>query len=264
MTAARKASNLPTNARQRALTYFHGTMVEAWGQRILREGIIRPGSDVVTHTGWMKPLEGYVYLTSELRVATSYAVDVLPPKGVKGGDFGYVFAIDGAQLADLDVDEDVVGVLAEAALRKRAGDDPSYDLKKLGVRQDGAFLKSFVPFVDARLTTKERTDLVELNYEGRSTVKLRAKVGKKLEAQLSDEQRQAILDLGGPVRHRGPVAISAAWRVPKKLRWSSVMSPLQNDFLPYFNEVTDPIDVGSFQPISKRQRQAAERLARAE
>lgn len=185
-------------AEHRSRTYYHGTSSEKAGEGILKNGI-EPG-DIAMPEKFkgrkgpnLEPVKGKVYITPELRYAQIYAIggdmaghDWKP----KDSNFGYLFAIDGADLADIQPDEDSVGELAVDAHR---GKKP--ELKWLAYMAK----EKLTPGQFRRLTDGEYT--------------MYAHTGKKLLPLLSDVQKLQIIDAGAHVAHTGKLIPSAAYRI---------------------------------------------------
>ena len=94
-------------------TYYHGTPKTENAMSIMANGIKPP--DLSAHEGYLRPVEGKVYITPEIRYAQMYALggDLAGTETSrdieKYGQYGYVFVIDGQQLKDIQPDEDSVG-----------------------------------------------------------------------------------------------------------------------------------------------------------
>ena len=93
--------------------YYHGTPTRANAEDIMINGIKAP--DLTNREGYLRPVEGKVYITPEIRYAQIYALggDLAGTETSRDieryGQYGYVFVIDGQQLKDIQPDEDTVG-----------------------------------------------------------------------------------------------------------------------------------------------------------
>ena len=96
-----------------AQVYYHGTPKEENAKSIMANGINAP--DLSTRSGYLKPVEGKVYITPKISYASIYAIggDIAGSDASRMienyGQYGYVFVIDGQQLKDIQPDEDSVG-----------------------------------------------------------------------------------------------------------------------------------------------------------
>src|SRR5690606_6963166 len=104
-------------------TYYHGSSKQANGEKILQDGqLIAPQiEDLDTRYGkaHLRQDDGRVYMTPELRYAVTYAlgasmaVHAMPESFIKrDGRYGYLFSVAGADIADVEPDEDTLGGLA--------------------------------------------------------------------------------------------------------------------------------------------------------
>lgn len=187
-------------AGQKALTYYHGTSSEKAGQSILKNGI-EPGDIVMPEKHKPKkganlvPVPGKVYITPELKYAQIYAIggdmagsDWKP----KNQEYGYLFAIDGKDLQDIQPDEDSIGEMVTYAYR---GDKHREELQWL------------VRLAMSKLTAGQWRKLVDGEYT------MWAHAGKKLLPLLSDAQKLQLIDLGAHVAHTGKLIPKEAWRI---------------------------------------------------
>jgi len=95
-------------------TYYHGTPTEKAAKGILRKGIQPP--DLTTRKGPLRPVEGRVYITPELKYGIIYALGAdmagsreYPERFWQGSEYGYLFVIPGRELREIHPDEDSVG-----------------------------------------------------------------------------------------------------------------------------------------------------------
>jgi len=124
--------------------YFHGTPSATNAESIMKVGIKVP--DLSGRGGYLKPVEGKIYITPKISYAQVYAIggDMAGSDASRMienyGQYGYVFVIDGQQLKDIQPDEDSVGEmvyneeyywlddLAEEYLKDEEYDDYGMDL----------------------------------------------------------------------------------------------------------------------------------------
>lgn len=107
---------LQPSEEARGLRYYHGTSDTALGQRIVSEGVLRPGED---RDSPMAPMSGRTYLTKELGYALHYAIgantsvlrhpEMMQRFIDREGRYGYIFVVDGQALEDVVPDEDKIG-----------------------------------------------------------------------------------------------------------------------------------------------------------
>lgn len=174
-------------------TYYHGTSKDKLAQGILKKGINPPDLTTKKKTN-LTPVEGKVYITSNLEYALIYALGAnmigstsLPDFMIKKGeDNMYLFVIDGKQLKDIQPDEDSVG---EMIMNKK----PMWLYK----------------FADKVLSTSIMNKIMDGEYE------YWAKGGKQLLKKMSDEQKLKLIDAGAHIAHTGALKPKEAWILPK-------------------------------------------------
>ena len=183
---------------QLSKTYYHGTSKQAAGESILRNGI-EPGD-----IAWVRkdikgpsllPVKGKVYITPDLSYAQMYTI---------GGDmagtgwkpkteqYGYMFQIDGADLSDIDPDEDSVGEMI---------------WNQLCSPKNIKILQTLVRKAETLLTVKQFAKLKDGEYV------MFAHAGKKIIPTMTDAEKLEIIDLGAHVAHTGKLFPSAAWKI---------------------------------------------------
>lgn len=178
----------------KARVYYHGTTKLDAALSILRDGI-QPQS-VMTPKAQMAPVQGRVYLTPNLSYAMIYALggdmagSEFSPQMLefRGGAYGYVFALRGDELRDIQPDEDSIG---EWVYNK---DGPSW-LKYLAQRY---------------LTPRQYQKVLEGEYA------YWAQAGKKLVKVLTPAQQTELIQLGAHIANAGPVAPYEAWRIDRR------------------------------------------------
>lgn len=189
----------PTQA-QLSKTYYHGTSEEKFGLGILKSGI-EPG-DIIKPTKPTKganliPVKGKVYITPDLAYAQMYAIggdmagSTWQPRPT-ASQVGYLFAIDGKDLADIDPDEDSVGEMIH---------------NQLNNPKDNALLRGFAYRAQQVLTVGQLKKLKDGEYV------MFAHLGKKLIPKMSDAEKLAFIDLGAHVAHGGKLMPKAAWKI---------------------------------------------------
>jgi len=119
----------------KGLMYYHGTAKTSSAKGILRSGIKPPDLSVAHRSdrldgkgGPLRPRDGKVYLTNQLRYAIVYAIGAdmlgqqLPDQFIGKEPYGYVFLVPGKELKDIEPDEDSIGELLSAQLRGDTND----------------------------------------------------------------------------------------------------------------------------------------------
>jgi hypothetical protein len=181
----------PVRDIDKTKTYYHGTPKAANAQSIIREGAIKP-PDVVSKS-FLAPVKGRVYVTPTLAYAAIYAMggnmagSVLPERYWEGDPNGYLFVISGADMMDIQPDEDSVG---EIMSRK---DAPSW----------------LVWYGERYLSDNIRRRARDGDYM------YQAKAGKIILKHLSDVEKMALIDMGAHVAVEGSVPFQQCWEFPK-------------------------------------------------
>ena len=183
--------------------YYHGTPRKESAESIMANGIKAP--NLSNREGYLRPVEGKIYLTRDLSYAQIYALggDLAGqnvPDAFKGyGQYGYIFVIDGTQLKDIQPDEDSVGELvyneeiewlddmAQEFLRFEEYDDFGQDL---GYRN----------LYDA---------IMGGEYDAW------AAGGKILLDEMSDDQKLYLLDFDVHVAHTGKLEPKETWKIDR-------------------------------------------------
>lgn len=178
----------------KAKTYYHGTSIEKNGLNILNKGIQPP--DLTNRKGKLKPVEGKVYITSELRKAVIYTIggDIMGSDNdsflkrwvEKDGQYGYLFVIDGQDLRDSQPDEDEIGKLIHSG-------EPAWlvDMAKLHL-------------TDRKFKKVKEGEYVEW-----------AVAGKKLLKVLSDARKLELMKLCYNMAHDGALIPKEVWKFDK-------------------------------------------------
>ncbi len=197
--------------------YYHGTSTRKAGKEIIKYGIQPP--DLTDRKGFLKPVEGRVYITPKLKEAVIYTLganmigqDMSGMMSFRGKTdvFGYLFVIEGTQLADIQPDEDDVGRLLSDAfglgtfmVQQRWGLDYSKPIKD----------KSLWWLADL---AKRNVAISRLNKLLGGEYAYWASVGKQLLRKMTDEQKLALIDKGANVANEGPIKPLEAWRFDKR------------------------------------------------
>lgn len=182
----------------RAKVYYHGTSNEKAGEAILKSGIepgdiVMPTKHKATKGANLVPMKGKVYITPDISYAQIYAL---------GGDYaghdlnktgtGYLFVIDGADLQDIEPDEDSVGeMICYAARGKKYKDE----------------LRSLVYLAQDKLTDGQYKRLLNGEYV------MWAHTGKKLMPLIPTEMKLKLIDLGAHVAHAGKLIPKHAYKL---------------------------------------------------
>lgn len=162
-------------------TYYHGTSTQRAAKGIMSKGI--SPNEILTQDqakGFLKPVQGKVYITTNIRYALIYALggDVI------GSDYkmsswedepnGYVFIIDGRSLKDIQPDEDSIGEMI--------------------YKKEPEWLYNYAKY---ELTDNQFKKVMDGEYIWW------AKAGKKLVKKMSDEMKLKLIDDGAHIAHTG-------------------------------------------------------------
>ena len=172
-------------------TYYHGTDSEKAAKGILRKGISPP--DLTTRKGLLRPVEGKVYITTNLEYATIYAIGA----NMVGSDTdhifwnkkeptAYIFVIYGKQLKDIQPDEDSIGEMIY-------NQNPEW-LHRLAT---------------SHLASSTMMKIMDGEYA------YWAKAGKVLNKKMTDQQKLNLIDAGAHIAHTGALKPKEAWAMPK-------------------------------------------------
>lgn len=202
-------------------TYYHGTKFFASAQSILKNGIHPP--DLSKRSGYLKPVEGKVYITDDIGYAIMYAIggnfagtdhfqrsdyfwEQMPEK------YGYLFVIDGVQLVDVQPDEDSVGEFLRLVLLNDPNAKNHYKLEGINnafkkALDDQKLVQTVFGLANTHLanSTLKRVKDGEYIYY--------AKSGKVLLKRLSDSDKLKMVEYGFHVAHGGAIFPKQAWRL---------------------------------------------------
>lgn len=179
---------VPSDATK-AKTYYHGTTSRAAALGIAKDGF--KGREVQGKSS-MAPVVGKVYVTPHLHYAQIYA---------QGGDIagtkhqmshhetdhhGYVFAVHGHQMKNVQPDEDSIGEML-------------YNKKHSGL---------------AHLARQHLGDATHKKVMDGDTAAW-ARAGKTLVKKMPDHMKNELIDHGAHVAHEGPLKPDAIYRIHK-------------------------------------------------
>ena len=181
-------------------TYYHGTPSEESFNEILKHGL-KPGDitsvkDVSKSKENLNPVKGHVYITSDIGYAQIYAIggDYAGSTSIKPErKYGYVFVIDGAELKDIQPDEDEVGELIWKVATKETH-DPLINVK-------------YIPLLSKKLTDRQFKKFMDGEYV------MWAHLGKKLLQDMPDSDKIHFINLASNIAHHGNLNFKEAWRI---------------------------------------------------
>lgn len=183
--------------------YYHGTPSKEAAESILRSGIKPP--DLSSRQGALMPVQGKVYITPDISYAQMYALggDLAGNNASRMienyGQFGYVFLIDGDKLGEIQPDEDSVGEMIHdeqvswlSAMARYYLDEEPYD-------DEGQDL-GYYSLYDAVMGGE---------YDAWATA------GKFLLDEMSDTEKQKLIDAGAHIANTGALIPSKAYRIDR-------------------------------------------------
>tara|TARA_B100000242_G_scaffold287853_1_gene255288 strand:- start:155 stop:835 length:681 start_codon:yes stop_codon:yes gene_type:complete len=183
--------------------YYHGTPSKEAAESILRSGIQPP--DLSSRQGVLTPVQGKVYITPDISYAQIYAIggDLAgndASRMVKTyGQFGYMFVIDGNKLGDIQPDEDSVGEMIHDEEVSWLSDMARYYLDEEPYDDEGQDL-GYYSLYDAVMGGE---------YDAWATA------GKFLLDEMSDSQKQKLIDAGAHIANTGVLIPSRAYRIDR-------------------------------------------------
>ena len=200
----RRLATPPPTEEMVSKKWYHGTSTQKAADGIMKEGLKPP--DLTNRHGWLKPVEGRVYLTEDLAYALIYAFganmvgDELPNSMLEDeGQYGYLFVVEGSQLADIQPDEDSVG-------------EKLYDL-----------------LTDADISASEKEKYYWLVWKAKQYLSAsflrklmdgdmiyQARAGKTLMKYLSDKQKLQLIADGAHIANQGGLMPAEVWKVDKE------------------------------------------------
>jgi hypothetical protein len=227
----------PTEAESK-INFYHGTSSEALGQKILRDGFIKPRDVIFDKLGRRMAgsattsLEGRTYVSPNLEFVISYVLggNIAGDDSFEAGHdwhyklttdpYGYLFIIHGTNLQDITPDEDSVGELLYLINKTKKQRDYYDDtnLKNSPLTYDEQWLVDIAKSkINARMLHRINTgEYSDWAAGGKILMRYLAKdplAHRRIFNLLRkyDNLRHVI-----GVAHTGQVKFSQAWRFPKK------------------------------------------------
>jgi hypothetical protein len=203
----------------KGMRLYHGTKTTAAAADIIKNGI-RPGA-VTQGRGQLAPVAGRSYFTPDIAYAQMYAIggDIaghkMPEQFMKGSRYGYVFVISGANLGDVNPDEDSVGEFlskhAEEIMRPGTNGYPrptgDYTFKPDGIDD---YAKKIVWYnIKGLMTPKQFKDACF------GLVAAQAAGGKRAVKLLNDGDKARLIRWGAHVAAEGSYMPDECWRIDK-------------------------------------------------
>ena len=211
-------------------TYYHGCSKSELGEKILKDGYLKPGNENIKRGSKLTPVIGKTYSTPDLREAIVYTIggdflgcnywnDWLADR--KGGSIGYLFEIDKNSFSDVIPDEDYVGQLIHYLNRQlvyfqKERDSQKqviipehsmwYGLSKWGEKKSQRYLDLCKDF----LTPLQYKKCILYDDYGDFAV-----AGKKLNKYLDDYWKDEIIKLGVPIANNGNLKFNNVWKFDK-------------------------------------------------
>ena len=183
--------------------YYHGTPSKEAAESILQSGIQPP--DLSSRQGALTPVQGKVYITPDISYAQIYAIggDLAGNDASRMvenyGQFGYMFVIDGDKLGDIQPDEDSVGEMIHNEEVSWLDDMARYYLDEEPYDDEGQDL-GYYSLYDAVMGGE---------YDAWATA------GKFLLDEMSDSQKQKLVDAGAHIANTGVLIPSKAYRIDR-------------------------------------------------
>lgn len=204
--------------QDRARVYYHGTEFSN-AEKIIRDGIDPDATNLKydNRRSWLRPQQGHVYLTTDLKYAIIYAL---------GGDFlgddpsrplsgkGVVFEIDGGDLSDISPDEDKIGQILHVALAEKPEDIEKYYYPGRSGLFESPEIQGLKSIASRVLTPLQYRNMGSRWGKG-AEVHYQANVGKKLSPHLPDNIKHFLIDLGSHVAHKGSIIPKRAWVIDR-------------------------------------------------
>ena len=185
--------------------YYHGTPSKEAAESILRSGIQPP--DLSSRQGALTPVQGKVYITPDISYAQIYAIGGHlagsdASRMIQNyGQFGYLFVIDGDKIGDVQPDEDSVGEMIHNEEFSWLSDMARYYLEEEPYDDEGQDL-GYYNLYDAVMGGE---------YDAWATA------GKFLLDEMSDNEKQKLIDAGAHIANTGVLIPSKAYRIDRGL-----------------------------------------------
>jgi hypothetical protein len=224
--------------------YYHGTASEIFAKKIMKQGI-QPPSFVMDNgkkqNSHLTPVEGKVYITPSIAYAQIYAIGgnvagnpslrvrykgneskfdyyiKTDPADRHYGRYGYVFVINGSQLADIQPDEDSIGeFLGQILCRESTIEfmDP-FEANRMRTALADSTLVGMIKYLAGTHladSTLRRIKDGEYSYM--------AKAGKVLVKRMPDWAKVCMVEYGFHCAHTGPLIPDEVWKIDKtKIGW---------------------------------------------
>lgn len=195
-------------------TYYHGTDSMRAAESILRDGL-RPNMRT-SYRGDLRPAKDRVYLTTDLRLALTHALG--PRWMTKNANtfdddhqYGYVFAVSGRDMTDVDPDEDAIGEFLWLHTSGSPGGDkkPAFDARHDTEPDLRRQIWEFIMQHGKPRDTRESLIL------GPKRPHAWAALGKTLQPIMPDWMKLKLIQWGAPIAHIGSIRPSQCWRIAR-------------------------------------------------
>jgi hypothetical protein len=208
----RRIATPPPTEEMVSKKWYHGTSKESNAKKIMEEGLQPP--DLTDRHGWLKPVEGRVYLTEDLSYALIYAVGAnmvgteLPNSILEDdGQYGYLFVVEGSQLADIQPDEDSVGEKLYELLK-------NLEKEKRGITISPNTDKDKYWWLIYKAKQYLSASFLRKFLDGDMIYQARA--GKTLMKYLSDKQKLQLISDGAHIANQGGLIPAEVWKIDKE------------------------------------------------
>lgn len=224
----------------KSMTFYHGTPNTFNGNKILRKGIQPP--DLTLRKGNLRPVDGKVYVTPNLKYATIYTIGgsmIGRPNASKHliskdrtskfyGRYGYLFSFSGDSLSDIQPDEDVIGELLHCLLNNSARyADDSESMRRM--MDDKTLSNNIISIAKRNIASGTIQKVKDGGYE------YFARSGKVIVKHMSDVDKLKMIEYGSHVANTGPIFPEHAWKVDKTK--VGQMNPDGSDVLDYAEQI---------------------------
>lgn len=244
--------NPPATPAVCAATYYHGTDREDLARRIAAEGIqprdVTLVADPKSRT-MLAPVAGRVYVTPEVRYGQIYALGGVfagySPQGTNGtlpatywrgnGRYGYLFEVPGADLCDVEPDEDLVGeamARSLAPMRPEVSEHDDHPRLTRALMAD-ANKRAELAWLARKVATPRQLSGMRDGFTSSMATAGKRALRSKL---MSPELRLWLVESGASLSHRGPLRPTRAWRVDKQ--WASRLRRDGSNFFAVAEDVT--------------------------
>lgn len=241
---------LPTETLK-ANRYYHGTINSRSAQSIMQHGL--QGRDD-PGKGHLSPVKGMVYLASDISYAIIYALggdyrgSMVESEADESGrhrsnlgkdPFGYVFVVDGKDLADIQPDEDSVGefLMDNSKPIQQPWKQPDGTLAtsptgeqymrtvgwKCGVDESDSEGRQIYDYLKHSVTPNQFSKIVQGEYM------YFAAGGKRALKNMQDWMKIELINRGAHLAHKGTIIPSECWRIEKS-RWKEIKKSGSNFF----------------------------------